>query len=266
MENSLTNSTVGTIAYWAPERLEKEEKPFYNNRADVWSLGITLAEIVTGIRPYKNSKNEEITNIIQLQALIKNLSSEDLIKTFPKEYSEEARDFVKTCLIKDVRDRPDFDILQEHSFYTSRKSTREKRNQTVKWYFNNYEEYLNINGAIKSSVTSTSDSGFYDKSKACEKLETRISNAMAHINNTNLYDKEEINRRIQEVQKVDSEHDYSLTNRFIDNILKLPRDNKISTNLISNRFRPTIFHGFYDFLNLEQAKNIASFHGLEVLL
>jgi serine/threonine protein kinase len=57
----------GTMLYWPPERYGGEP---YDERTDVWSLGITLAEIVYGDFLYKNSievmnriKNRTVTKL-----------------------------------------------------------------------------------------------------------------------------------------------------------------------------------------------------------
>ncbi|RZB40306.1 dual specificity mitogen-activated protein kinase kinase 7 [Asbolus verrucosus] len=51
--------SAGCAAYLAPERIEPDPKnPDYDIRADVWSLGITLVELATGVFPYPNCKTD----------------------------------------------------------------------------------------------------------------------------------------------------------------------------------------------------------------
>ncbi|CAG8860268.1 mitogen-activated protein kinase kinase [Caenorhabditis elegans] len=47
---------AGCVQYLAPERIENMDK--YDIRSDVWSLGITLYEIATGVYPYRGWSNQ----------------------------------------------------------------------------------------------------------------------------------------------------------------------------------------------------------------
>ena len=52
--NSIARTYIGTSAYMAPERLLGED---YRLRADVWSLGVLLFELVCGRFPYKSAQD-----------------------------------------------------------------------------------------------------------------------------------------------------------------------------------------------------------------
>lgn len=87
-------------------------------RADIWSLGIVLVELVLGTVPYKDSKGNIPNNIILLQNQIINLKAKELVdSTFLiPTYSEEVREFVRLCL-QDIEFRPKYDELQATAFY-----------------------------------------------------------------------------------------------------------------------------------------------------
>jgi mitogen-activated protein kinase kinase 3 len=61
MENSFASSNVGTLAYWPPEHFIRLHRK-YDFRSDVWSLGITLMEVILGKLPYLIENNPEINN------------------------------------------------------------------------------------------------------------------------------------------------------------------------------------------------------------
>ena len=51
LNNSLAQTYVGTTTYMSPERIQSQGAP-YSIKADIWSLGLSLAEIVLGRYPY----------------------------------------------------------------------------------------------------------------------------------------------------------------------------------------------------------------------
>lgn len=102
---------AGCAAYMAPERVEPPDpmNPNYDVRADVWSLGISLVELATGVFPYTGCRNE-------FEVLMKIMN--DPAPTLPGnlDFSDGFQSFVKVCLEKDLNKRPKFDVLLEHPF------------------------------------------------------------------------------------------------------------------------------------------------------
>lgn len=122
----------GTLAYWPPERFEPEYDKF-DVRADIWSFGITLVEIVLGRLPYQDKNGRAPNNIILLQHLILHLQTEGLIeKTFSQsDFSCDIREFVGLCL-RQVLQRPKIDRLKETRFFkTYASKSQEERNTIV---------------------------------------------------------------------------------------------------------------------------------------
>lgn len=103
--------SAGCAAYMAPERIEPPDpkNPDYDIRADVWSLGITLVEMATGVFPYHDCKTD-------FEVLTKVIGQEPPRLPTDKEFTPEFRDFVSICLIKNPRDRPKYTLLKSHEF------------------------------------------------------------------------------------------------------------------------------------------------------
>lgn len=57
-----TGTLPGTPAYMAPEQVALEES-LINERADVWAIGVTLYELLTGDVPFTGSMSEMLTKI-----------------------------------------------------------------------------------------------------------------------------------------------------------------------------------------------------------
>jgi len=102
---------AGCAAYMAPERVEPPDpsNPDYDVRADVWSLGISLVELATGVFPYRGCRNE-------FEVLMKIMHEPSPSLPPNQGFSDEFQSFVNACLQKDLQYRPKFQALLEHPF------------------------------------------------------------------------------------------------------------------------------------------------------
>jgi serine/threonine protein kinase len=89
----------------SPEVIMREK---YNEKTDIWSLGITCYELVEGEPPYS-----EFKPIIAMKKIIQNP-----IKGLKdnNHFSNEFNDFVKLCLNTDPNKRPNIPQLLDHKF------------------------------------------------------------------------------------------------------------------------------------------------------
>eukprot|EP01104_Vermistella_antarctica_P004532 TRINITY_DN1496_c1_g3_i1.p1 TRINITY_DN1496_c1_g3~~TRINITY_DN1496_c1_g3_i1.p1 ORF type:complete len:763 (+),score=229.93 TRINITY_DN1496_c1_g3_i1:219-2507(+) len=95
-------STVGTPWYTAPEVINAEE---YSYAADIWSLGCSLVEFITGKPPYSDMN--------QIAALFK-MAEET--PPFPPNLSPECHDFLDKCWQREWKKRPTAKELLNHPF------------------------------------------------------------------------------------------------------------------------------------------------------
>ena len=111
------NTFVGSICWIAPEIALKKE---YSYNIDVWSLGITTLEMANGIEPYKDySPNEFLAEAESNR--IPSLNEDDKFK-----WSEDIKNFLKDCLIKDPKLRPNAsELLQKHKSFLDKARDKE---------------------------------------------------------------------------------------------------------------------------------------------
>jgi serine/threonine protein kinase len=97
------HTVVGTPYWMAPELIRGDD---YDEKVDVWSLGIMVFECIDGVPPYMD--------LPPLQALFK-ISNETVPRTRTKTFpSLDA--FLCRCLTKEVAQRPLADDLLEDGF------------------------------------------------------------------------------------------------------------------------------------------------------
>jgi len=124
---------VGTYNYMSPERIKVNN---YSFNSDVWSVAMTLLESAVGVYPFfysgennDDTINKNINDFWSLHKVIDELNVPELPKD---EFSEEFRDFIKSCLEKDPSKRPNSKILLEHPFVI-KYSHKDNFNDLVKW-------------------------------------------------------------------------------------------------------------------------------------
>ncbi|KAI0820321.1 Pkinase-domain-containing protein [Trametes gibbosa] len=95
---------AGTPNWMAPEVIELKGA---STKSDIWSLGCTVIELLTGRPPYA-----DIANSMSVMFRI----VEDDRPPLPEECSESLQDFLKRCFNKDPTKRPDAEQLCEHGW------------------------------------------------------------------------------------------------------------------------------------------------------
>lgn len=107
-------NVAGTAAYMPPEVLDvlqhKKESFDYGKAHDIWSIGCTVHELLTGLTPWAELELQPIQLVMKLKDLHFHLSDQ---------LSPLARNFVSLCLTRDMKRRPSARDLLSHPFVSS---------------------------------------------------------------------------------------------------------------------------------------------------
>eukprot|EP00271_Cylindrocystis_brebissonii_P021720 TRINITY_DN792_c1_g1_i1.p1 TRINITY_DN792_c1_g1~~TRINITY_DN792_c1_g1_i1.p1 ORF type:complete len:1092 (+),score=137.51 TRINITY_DN792_c1_g1_i1:324-3278(+) len=98
-------SIRGSVFWMAPEVIKNEG---YGRRADIWSVGCTVIEMLTGQHPWPGLDNTW-TAIFQIAKTTTG-------PAVPEDCSPEAKDFLRQCFVVPAKTRPLAEQLLEHPF------------------------------------------------------------------------------------------------------------------------------------------------------
>ncbi|XP_060194297.1 mitogen-activated protein kinase kinase kinase 20-like [Lycium barbarum] len=101
----------GTPLYMSPEMVTAGEQ---DTPADIWALGCVLAEMAAGVPVWKYT---------DLTQLLMKIGVGDELPEFPAKLSEEGKDFLEKCFVKDPRKRWTAEMLLKHSFVANQDDT-----------------------------------------------------------------------------------------------------------------------------------------------
>ncbi|XP_070213213.1 mitogen-activated protein kinase kinase kinase kinase 4-like isoform X2 [Littorina saxatilis] len=117
------NTFIGTPYWMAPEVIACDENPdaTYDNRSDLWSLGITAIEMAEGKPP--------LCDMHPMRALFLIPRNPPPRLKNPTKWSSKLHNFVESCLIKDYTARPNTEQLLKHPFIRDQPTERQTRIQ-----------------------------------------------------------------------------------------------------------------------------------------
>uniref|UniRef100_A0A6B2LBK4 Protein kinase domain-containing protein n=1 Tax=Arcella intermedia TaxID=1963864 RepID=A0A6B2LBK4_9EUKA len=98
---------VGTCHWMAPEIILEKA---HNTKADIWSFGIVLHEILVGLPPYNEVKEEELKNLICNHPIPSPWEENDI-------WSSPLQSLYNKCIIKDYNQRASAKELLEMNFF-----------------------------------------------------------------------------------------------------------------------------------------------------
>ncbi|KAI9159407.1 Mitogen-activated protein kinase kinase kinase kinase 4 [Blastocladiella emersonii ATCC 22665] len=117
--NTRANSFIGTPFWMAPEviRSENDRNNWYDAKADVWSIGITVIELADKCPPLA-----EIHPFTALKLILQD--AQPLGLKNPKKRSKPMNEFIALCLTRDPKRRPSCNELLNHPFMQKAETLR----------------------------------------------------------------------------------------------------------------------------------------------
>ncbi|KAL5528748.1 KIC1 [Sanghuangporus sanghuang] len=134
--HSKRNTLVGTPYWMAPE--VAQPVPNYDTKADVWSLGITIYEMVTGSPPHSNLDGLKVVQLIPRSKPPRLAENEG---------SRELREFATSCLRESPSERPTADELSRSKWI---KATAKTPVSILKELLVQYEQWQQAGGTRAS--------------------------------------------------------------------------------------------------------------------
>ena len=106
-ETQDTGNFTGTPYFMAPEVLSGSK---YGRRGDVWAVGCTMVQMLTGSPPWKDRKPQTIVQLFMI------VSTWEGIPPLDRDIPDDLRDFLELCFRKDPQSRPMPAELLQHPF------------------------------------------------------------------------------------------------------------------------------------------------------
>jgi len=107
--NEKSNEAYGTLSYAAPEVIQKND---YNNKIDIWSLGVIMYFLICGYLPF----NDKYNNVSKIASDINKAPIKYDSKVWNR-ISNTSKDLVMKCLERDIKKRLNIVELMEHPWF-----------------------------------------------------------------------------------------------------------------------------------------------------
>ncbi|CAG9331053.1 unnamed protein product [Blepharisma stoltei] len=140
--NGKLTKFTGTSYFAAPEMISGS----YDNKCDIWSLGIILYIMLSGLVPYKAKSEQSLYKKIQEKPVSFDFSVWDGI-------SKEAKDLIKWMLKKNPSNRPTIDEVFENNWIKQRANNSIKDNPIVSTSLKNLIAFNISNKLQKATLT-----------------------------------------------------------------------------------------------------------------
>jgi serine/threonine protein kinase len=142
--NSIADSIRGTPMWMAPEVITDSR---HGKPSDIWSLGCTIIEMMTGDLPWPD--------FVKLEpfAIMYKIAQTKTGPPIPDDVGQECRDFLAKCFVVDCTKRATVDVLLQHPFITQFVDLKEApKQQQVSPQPHQQSEQINLTPRRTSSM------------------------------------------------------------------------------------------------------------------
>ncbi|KAL4376192.1 hypothetical protein GQ457_02G007890 [Hibiscus cannabinus] len=166
----------GTPLNLAPESVNGND---YDSPVDIWALGCAMVEMFTG-KPAWNFKPG--TNVA---ALLIQIGASDELPGIPQDLSQEGKDFLGKCFVKDPKKRWTAEMLLDHPFMADDEEKmamnpiqQEEESTSPSWYLEKISEsprcHFDFPDWVSTQSTASSQSIFQENSKIRPSISSHI--------------------------------------------------------------------------------------------
>eukprot|EP00053_Salpingoeca_punica_P014660 m.133522 g.133522 ORF g.133522 m.133522 type:complete len:355 (-) comp16513_c0_seq3:267-1331(-) len=129
----IAKTAVGDPIYLPPERIKGETN--YDDRSDVWALGLSIVQLALGTYPYPLCKSsmERFKLIVEGAPPVVPTYSEEEGPDTPGKYAPALAKFAARCMERNYEGRPHFADLKDDAFVT-RVADNVSNEATAQWY------------------------------------------------------------------------------------------------------------------------------------
>eukprot|EP00930_Biecheleria_cincta_P043623 TRINITY_DN2993_c1_g1_i1.p1 TRINITY_DN2993_c1_g1~~TRINITY_DN2993_c1_g1_i1.p1 ORF type:complete len:536 (+),score=106.10 TRINITY_DN2993_c1_g1_i1:116-1723(+) len=115
-------TTIGSIPWMAPEVIQQQNG--YGRKADIWSLGCTILELLTAETPWGKNAFDNV------MFALRRIGMSEETPPVPEGAPPDVQDIVRACLQRDAEARPGAADLLSHSYFLGKVCGKNSRRPT----------------------------------------------------------------------------------------------------------------------------------------
>ncbi|KAK7331065.1 hypothetical protein VNO77_25276 [Canavalia gladiata] len=151
----------GTPLFMSPESVNDGE---YESPADVWALGCVVVEMVTGKPAWQVNKDSN------MWSLLLRIGVGEEVPEIPEELSQEGKDFLDKCFVKDPKKRWSAEMLLKHPFVSDDAVSFKRVYESPRSHFDFPDWVSSVASSLPSSPESNEPWNFDSLDSLCSPI------------------------------------------------------------------------------------------------